>query len=134
MIQSLKTNARTPVVNSKKKMIPRNTENCSRRKRTGHATFMVIIHNSFIRNEIKSHHGTYKLEKKCVFPQGSNASCKAKNEHHPPDHHEEPDRVQTPKVCDGGDVRQNPLRGETGHRTVSVSQAAAPHVLEKGSQ
>lgn len=27
LIQSLKTNARTPVVNSKKKMIPRNTEN-----------------------------------------------------------------------------------------------------------
>lgn len=31
LIQSLKTNARTPVVNSKKKMIPRNTENYSRR-------------------------------------------------------------------------------------------------------
>lgn len=29
LIQSLKTNARTPVVNSKKKMIPRNTENYS---------------------------------------------------------------------------------------------------------
>jgi len=30
LIQSLKTNAKTPAVNSRKNMIPRKTENCGR--------------------------------------------------------------------------------------------------------
>lgn len=62
-----------------------------------------------------SFHGTYKLEQERVFPQCSNASCKAQDEHDSPNHHEEPHRIQPPQVCDGRNVGENPLEGR--HRT-----------------
>lgn len=64
--------------------------------------------------------GTYKLQEKGVLPQCSNTPCKAQDEHDPPDHHEEPDWVQPPQVCDGRDVGQNPLRTETEPVRVSA--------------
>lgn len=58
---------------------------------------------------MRSYHGTYKLEQKRVFPEGSDAPSEAQDEHDPSDHHEEPDRVQAPQVCDGRDVGENTL-------------------------
>lgn len=44
LIQSLKTKARTPAVSSRKKMIPRNTENCNgKKKEKKHAQFSEFI-------------------------------------------------------------------------------------------
>lgn len=54
---------------------------------------------------------TYKLEQEGVFPQRSDAAGEAQDEHHPPDDHEEPDRVQAAQVRDGRDVGQDALRG-----------------------
>lgn len=101
LIQSLKTNAKTPVVNSKKKMIPRNTENYGRKMRKCEQLYIYTVPFVCMQPGAFFYHGTYKLEQKRVFPQRSDAASEAKNEHDPPDHHEKPDWVQTPQVCNG---------------------------------
>lgn len=137
LIQSLNTNAKTPVVNSKKKMIPRNTENYSREEIILIIILLLEMLNHSSLYGTFSHHRTYKLEKKCVFPQCSNASSKAQNEHDPPDHHEKPDWVQTSKVCDGWEVGKNPLKGRDRAQQHPQSKPAvslSDTHLPKGSQ
>ena len=56
---------------------------------------------------------TYKLKEEGVLPQSADTSRKAQNEHDASHHHEEPDWVQAPQVCDGRDVGQNTLKQDT---------------------
>lgn len=117
LIQSLKTKASTPVVSSRKKMIPRNTENCGRR-----ADKSDELLGWSQRQHARSHRATYKLQQERVFTQRSDASCEAQDEHHPSNHHEEPDWVQTAQVCDGRDVGQDSLRRQkVRHKAFSLN-------------
>lgn len=88
-------------------MIPRNTENYREKTNDENTSWYNKIFLLILRYQVFD--GTYKLKQKRVFSERSDASCKSKNEHDPPDHHEEPDRVQTPQVCDGRDVGENTL-------------------------
>lgn len=55
---------------------------------------------------------TYKLQEESVLPQGADAAGEAQDEHHPAHHHEEPDGVEAPQVCDGVDVGKDTLMDE----------------------
>lgn len=48
--------------------------------------------------------GTHKFEQERVFPERADASGKSEDEHYPPYHDEEPYRVETAQICDGGNV------------------------------
>lgn len=52
---------------------------------------------------------TYKLKKKWVLPERSNAASKTEDEHYSPDHKKEPHWVKTSHVCDRRDVGENAL-------------------------
>ena len=60
---------------------------------------------------------TYKLEQEGVFPQRSDATGKAQDEHDPSRHQEEPDGVKAPQVCDGRDVGENTLERQRQRQT-----------------
>lgn len=107
LIQSLKTKARTPAVNSRKKMIPRNTENWKIQ------TFTAAWNSKAAQREaslkFRDYQVTYKFQQERVFSQCANATGKSKDEHHSAHHQEEPDWVKTPKVRDGWDVGEDAL-------------------------
>ena len=57
---------------------------------------------------------TYKFEQEWVFSQCSDATSESEDEHHTANHQEEPDRVETPQVGDGGDIGEDALVKQSG--------------------
>lgn len=62
-----------------------------------------------MKKNLVSDEWTHKFEQEGVFSQRADATGKSKDEHHTAHHQEEPDRVETAQVCDGGDVGEDTL-------------------------
>ena len=128
LIQSLKTNARTPVVSSKKKMIPRNTENCSgtREQNTGWFTcssFAILLHRCTVQSGGLER---TNLSRNVFSRSAPMHPAKPRMNMTPPTTMNSQTGSSPPRSVMDEMLDRTPWRGETEHNnTVSLRRAAA---------
>lgn len=135
LIQSLKTNAKIPVVNSRKKMIPRNTENYSRREHDefthwAHAQSIFSVKKRFLITEHTN------LRRNVFSRSAPMHPAKPRMNMTPPTTMKSQTGSRPPRSVMDERLDRTPWRVETEHsNTLSLSQLCllqTQHICQKG--